>query len=390
MPALPWTPNGKTDRAALAAPANDIPRAPGAGTENLTEFRLKRTFADVLGLNHFGVNDDFFESGGNSIAAVRLMAAIEKDIGQRLPVAVLFQSPTVRRLAALIDSQNIPKSGMVPVQPEGSRPPLVTLSSGSIMRRLIMSQAPEQPVLSAAAPGDILAGDSCEQIAARYVRDLREVQPHGPYYLTGWCMSGVYAFEVARQLEQAGEEVGLVILLDSVCPELVRQRGFASKVVMRLKKIGFHARGTVRKGGGETQPYGPERLASFLRRQRQAFWQWKHRVRLVGPGPAETETEALHIMNLAGASYEAGTIEAPVLLVQRSSGFLTDWGDPTCGWGRHAANLEIVHVPGDHVTMFEDPNVSVLAAILKDRLQKAQEGQAAANEIPYLAAATNA
>ena len=375
LPSLPRTTNGKTDRAALPMPTkNSAPISSGA-SDNLTEFRLRRTFARVLHIEGIGADDDFFESGGHSLAAVRLMAAIEQDFGVRLPVAMLFQASTVRRLAALIESDDIPRVNVIPAQPEGGRPSLVSLSSGTVMRGLIMRQAPEQPVLVAQRPADLCLDDRFEDIAAKYVRDLRQSRLPGPYYLTGWCMAGVYAFEVARQLERAGETVGLVILLDVMCPEMLQRQTILESAVMRVKKTAYDFRRAMQLAPGQARHYATERLQTLQKNLRQTIWRMKT-ASLNGSTPVDVWEDGENAMNVAGRRYTAGTIHAPVLLIQSSDGFIAERGDPTWGWGRHASQLEIVRVPGNHESMFRGPHVAALAEVVKDRLRKAQEVQA--------------
>ena len=138
LPALPLTPNGKVDRKALPEPVFDD-RVAGAyvGPRDPIELRLALLWEEVLGRQSIGVNEDFFDLGGQSLLAVRLMARIEQAWGVHLPLASLFEYPTIERLAARLRQRPVssPSSGLVPIQPTGSRPPffMVPGAGGNVL-----------------------------------------------------------------------------------------------------------------------------------------------------------------------------------------------------------------------------------------------------------------
>ncbi|NJQ04799.1 amino acid adenylation domain-containing protein [Streptomyces lonarensis] len=220
---LPLTPNGKLDRAALPAPAQGGAPA-GRGPRTPREDVLCALFAEVLGVEQVGAEEDFFALGGHSLLAARLIGRVRESLGVELGIRVLFEAPTVARLAerladgATDDSLSV----LLPLRPAGDRPPLFCVHPAGglawVYAGLLQYLEAGQPVHGLQMPN--LAGtepfpESITAMADRYVRELRAVQPHGPYRLLGWSFGGNVAQEVAARLEQAGEEVALLALLDA-------------------------------------------------------------------------------------------------------------------------------------------------------------------------------
>ncbi len=227
---LPLTPNGKLDRSALPRPAAwDEPR--GAVRHQPPRDRLERQLAaiweEVLGVRPIGLNDSFFDLGGHSLLAVRLFARIEKATGRKLPVRALFEAPTLGELAAILRSgswQPASRSSLVALQTGGSRDPVfwVHAAGGHVVafRGLAQFLGPDQPSF-ALEGADFPEGnteDRIEDIAARYIGDILEVRPVGPYLLGGLSFGGLVAFEMARQLQAAGHAVPFLGLLDTYGP----------------------------------------------------------------------------------------------------------------------------------------------------------------------------
>jgi amino acid adenylation domain-containing protein len=226
---LPRTPNGKVDVNALPKPHFD--RANQAGelvaARTGSERQLVAIWRELLGVEEIGVADNFFALGGHSLLAVRLFAQIEDRLGVRLPLASLFQSATIAELARMVDDQRGSArkrtwSSVVPMRPQGERPPffLIGWADGQLIGyRALVEQFPDNvPLYGLQAPGVDGSGppiSTIEGLAAHYIQEMRQFQPHGPYYLGGFCFAGVVAYEMARQLTGQGEELGMVALIDS-------------------------------------------------------------------------------------------------------------------------------------------------------------------------------
>ncbi|MGW7362022.1 amino acid adenylation domain-containing protein [Streptomyces sp. NPDC054841] len=226
LDALPLTPNGKVDRKALPGigdaaalvPADST--APGSDTERA----IAAIWSEVLGITGIGVNANFFDLGGHSLRALRVVLKIRDELGVDVPVASLLQASTIRRLAALIDLEaggdaNSARPLVVPLNAQGATPLfLFHPLGGHIFGYGPLGRALEGEVTvhgvraSGMEPGEEPL-DSMAELVDRYLGELRAVQPEGPYRLAGWCMGATVAVEIARQLRAGGEEVGFLGLI---------------------------------------------------------------------------------------------------------------------------------------------------------------------------------
>ena len=224
--ALPLTPNGKVDRQALervegmevAASSNYVP------ARNDLELKLIELWQKLFHRHGIGRNDNFFELGGHSLLAARLVVAIEQLVGGQLSIAALFESPTIAALAERLTSEHwLPAwQSLVPLQPQGAKPPLFLVHGwgGDVYAFVELAQLldPDQPVYGIQAVGlggKVARHITIESMAAHYVAEIRAFQPEGPYFLGGYSLGGLIAFEVAQQLQHQGQRVALLALLDS-------------------------------------------------------------------------------------------------------------------------------------------------------------------------------
>jgi amino acid adenylation domain-containing protein len=230
---FPLNPNGKVDRRALPAPeiSGCVEESRSAPLTNL-EKKLKRIWEDVMGRKPIGMRENFFDIGGHSLLAVRVFARIEKVLGKKLPLALLFQSPTIEQLARSISDgfSTEADSCLIEIQPNGSRLPVFWLHTlgggggGGVLRyeKLARLLGPDQPSYGLVAPPEPFT--TIETMAAHYIEQMHIVQSTGPYHLAGYCFGGVVAYEIAQQLRAAGEEVGLLAVLDSSPPNVANVR----------------------------------------------------------------------------------------------------------------------------------------------------------------------
>jgi amino acid adenylation domain-containing protein len=225
--AFPLTPNGKIDTKALPEPG----RAKGAKTyvapRNTMEMLLVKLWEDILDIFPVGISDDFFESGGHSLLAVKLVSAINKKFNANFPLAILFQSKTIESLANfLYQDSAMPKyTPLVPLQPRGEKRPLfcVHAAGGNVFRfvRLTSEMGIDRPIYGLQARGlesNEQPYSSIEEMANAYVEAIKCVQSEGPYILLGWSLGGTVAFEMAFILEKIGESVLAVIMIDAPSP----------------------------------------------------------------------------------------------------------------------------------------------------------------------------
>lgn len=225
---LPLNPHGKLDRAALPAPSFEaatggrVPRTPREET-------LCALFGEVLGVDGVTIDDDFFLLGGHSLLASKLASQARATLATELSMRDLFEAPTVARLVARLDAvgpaeaqRQQPLDILLPLRGEGQRPPLFCVHPGGGLgwsyTGLLRHLAPDQPVYALQARGltepDVLPA-SVEEMAADYLRQIRTVQPAGPYHLLGWSFGGLIAHAMATRLQAEGEEVAVLAVVDA-------------------------------------------------------------------------------------------------------------------------------------------------------------------------------
>ncbi|MFD8755757.1 amino acid adenylation domain-containing protein, partial [Kitasatospora sp. NPDC059577] len=220
LAALPLTGSGKLDRTALPAP--DFGQLTGGrAARTPREELLCALFAETLGLEAVGIDDDFFDLGGHSLLAMKLLARVRAALGVDPGMRALFEAPTVAGLARRLDHGAAADAldVVLPLRTGGDRPPLFCVHPAAgiswVYSGLLRHLGPDQPVYGLQARG--LRGGapaSVAEIAEDYVRQIRAVRPDGPYHLLGWSFGAVVAQEMAVRLRAEGAEVGLLALLD--------------------------------------------------------------------------------------------------------------------------------------------------------------------------------
>jgi amino acid adenylation domain-containing protein len=234
LESFPLTPNGKLDRLALPDPSSveaaktgfvkgvDEPRNP-------IEKSIAQIWMDLLKVDQVGIHDDYFDLGGSSLLAVRMFSRIERDLGVRLPYTSLFQATTVAQLARLVVDKNerdLQSLIVVPIRDSGGRPPFFGVhgQEGGVLfwRDMVGHLPPDQPFYAVQAQGVDGLQPPLNRIPAMaelYIREIRKVQPKGPYYLGGYSLGGEIAFEMAQQLTAQGEQIDLLVLFDTRNPK---------------------------------------------------------------------------------------------------------------------------------------------------------------------------
>ena len=223
---MPLTPNGKVDRKALPSPEIEGCGMPGEISQpiNLLELELIRIWQRIFQRKDIGRQDNFFLLGGHSLLAAQLAVEIEKILEYKIPIASLFQSPTIDSLARRIADENwaLRWSSLVPLQPNGTKPPLFCIHGirGDAyvfleFSRLLPPDQPSYGIQAVGLDGKSERHISVEEMAAHYVEEITSFQTEGPVHLAGFSLGGIIAFEVARQLQRKGRRVALLALLDS-------------------------------------------------------------------------------------------------------------------------------------------------------------------------------
>ena len=252
MAEMPKTPTGKIVRIGMAErlglgrseakeilPAAADRDAPvnANGPRSVVEMVLLHIWEEELGHRPIGIQDNFFDLGGDSLVGARLLTQVESIFGKKLGLASLLEAFTVERMAGLVseshrDGDAFGASKIIPIRSSGSLPPLIILGPNPMFRPLIVSLPENLPVFGLSFPqADALPVPyRIEDIAARQVEALRRFRPEGPYRLMGWCAEGVLAFEMAQQLRAQGQEVSQLLMIDSFqsgAPSSRERLGFA-------------------------------------------------------------------------------------------------------------------------------------------------------------------
>jgi len=381
---IPNGPTGKIPRHALAATLGltqvvDTLRRPRAIAERPPtplEARLRTAWQEILRLDRVGLDDNFFLLGGDSLQAVELLAVIEEQLGCSLPQSVLIECGTVAQMARRIED-GAPTGCLVPINPAGIRPPFFCVHDvgGQVLNlrgiaRHLGDDVPFYGIQAVGADGRQAPLTRIEDMATRYLREIRTVQPAGPYFLGGYSMGGVVAFEMTRQLLSQGERVALLALIDAYSGQGRQRATLRQWLARRHAEFG-------RLGSAERQAF----LLQRLRNGRSMLARSIRRRLTGGPGPAPGAEDPgatpprrrslaeVHARALGAVRLEPLRCDAVLL-----KGRLHAWDHPDMhdGWQRLVrGHLDVRAIDAPHAEITEEPYVGRLAAELKDCLVRA-------------------
>jgi thioesterase domain-containing protein/acyl carrier protein len=385
---IPVGHTGKFERRNLAAAfglttPSPVARMEAAGDRLATplEAKLQRLWADVLRLDHVGLDEDFFMLGGDSLQAVELFLRIEKELGRRLPRSTLFRDGTVARMAERIE-EGVPSSCLVPIQPRGDRPPFFCVHDGNgqvlnyrDLARLVGKAQPFYGIQCRGLDGEEEPFTNIDDMAACYVQEIKKVQPEGPYYIGGYSFGGRVAYVMAQQLHAAGEEVAFLGLFDVYSRAGQQTVAFGDWLRHHWNRLralpprelpGYLA---LRVSNLVETIYMKLRLKSY-----SAAWRFfKSRGKplprfLYLPVPAN---------DMIRRGYRARPYDGDATLFKAE---LYAWAhaDQHEGWHKLIrGRLDIRPISGRHYEIVKPPHVQILARELSDALRKAQAAQAA-------------
>ncbi|MDP0490528.1 MAG: amino acid adenylation domain-containing protein [Verrucomicrobiota bacterium JB023] len=370
---LPVTANGKIDDRALPSPDDSAPKSAEAPrlASGENEERMAKLWEKVLGQKNIPANRSFFDLGGHSLQALKLFHLIDKEFGKKMPLSTLFESNTIAQLAARFApaprKQQTPPVNLVGINKAGSRKPIFCIHGGDggtlIYRELAERLPKDRPIYTIEAPALTGHGEiapSVEETASQYLAAIRSVQSEGPYLLVGYCFGGIAAYEMAQQLQASGEEVELLCLLDTDNPavaprylnlaeraarnwELNQGRSWAA----RVGKLG------TRFGGGLINRVKDrtEKAAAAVAASAKLEVSGKIQSVVI----SETHKKAMD-------DYRPQAYSGNLILFTAE-----DQGDgviypPHLGWeGYVRGELKIISIPGEHLTIFDQPHVETLS-----------------------------
>ncbi|MEH1030542.1 amino acid adenylation domain-containing protein [Micromonospora profundi] len=376
LPDLPVTPHGKLDTARLPEPAPP-PEAGHVEPRTDTERWLAEVWENLLRVERVGAGDNFFDLGANSLHTTQLAARVRDGLGLDVHLRHVFANPVLEDFARHLDeSAKAPAEAngpLVGLQPRGSQSPLFLVHpvGGAVTHYLTLATmlGDDQPVYAIEDPelhGTAPAGSLAER-AGRYLDLVRGVQPHGPYHLGGWSLGGPVAMEMAGQLRDAGEEVGVVLALDSALP-------VPGQNPTDLETLTWFVLDTAGTAG---VPLPDVDLDALRGLDRQALDTVALDVLAqAGLAPPDTHDDLRTRMrafatNIAHyAAYRPRNYLGRLVLVTAQDNRATD---DVSAWQAHAPRLEHLTVPGDHFTMLRPPHVRDLAAVVRRVLEQGPE-----------------
>ena len=382
LEALPLTPNGKVDRKALPIPKQSRPEPitptipnilepahitkskqekPGefASPQDDLEVQLINIWEQVLHISPISTTDNFFEMGGHSLLAISLMREIEKTYNKELPLPILFQSQTIQQLANTLRKQRFLSSSqaLVTIQQGTSKLPLFFIYGIFLYYNLSRHLGKDQTCYGVYIKEEVnmfqsnkldkspTNSVSIPDLATRYLKEIRKHQPQGPYLLAGESLGGLVAFEIAHQLRLQGEEVALLCLLDSAIPGK-NQLSLSQKVALHAKK---------------------------LRQQGLSYVSEKIQSKIQSTSNINTNNDyvdpRLEFRNYAFNNYRPQPYPGRAILFRAidESHFSTleNWNELL------VEGLDIYDIPGNHLTILQEPNVSLLAEKMRLHIDRA-------------------
>jgi amino acid adenylation domain-containing protein len=368
---FPLSPNGKVDRKALPVPPTaerDLDGDYVAAADNL-EQQLVAVWEEVLQVKPVGINDSFFDLGGHSLLVVRLLDRVREILHQDLPAAAVFQAPTVQAFANLLrqPSQQLASPAAVMINP-GQGSPLFcihVLGQQLAFFKPLASHLPQQPMIGLSADLDpIHAGDlhSLELIAQFYVRELKKLQPEGPYHLAGVSHGGDVIFEMAQQLAQSGDSVALLVMMDTYGPQ-PQNSGLRSK-------LKFHGQALL----SLKHRYVLGRFGLYRDRLRTKAKLIYARLLEKQGKPLPAGLQFLRVVeqnSRSGSAYVHQPYDGNLLLFRATDDLFygEDYRKSALGWRSIILReITVIDVTGDHMGMLQEPHVGAIAQALKAHL----------------------
>ncbi|MFK0732541.1 MAG: amino acid adenylation domain-containing protein [Gloeotrichia echinulata GP01] len=381
---LPLTPNGKIDRNALPVPSGGV-EGSSVAPRNEVEKQLAFVWSAVLERQEIGIYDNFFDLGGHSLLAVKLLNNIQQIFEQKLSLSSLFQNPTIAQLAEQLGNPKVAHShpDLLLLQPQGNATPLFCLPGanghGFYFRDLAINLGNEHPVYGLETPGrdgSTPLPKSVVSHASQLIELLHQQQAKSPYILIGYSSGCAVAFEMAYQLEQLGEKMGLLAILDAGLvshPEYVTNRVEIDWIWQLLQRI------EALKGVS----FGLEYADLAAKANDQARWnlaaEYLYKYNVLPEHSTisllKTNMQVMKMLTLNYANYQPNyRISAPIVLfraqevhkiVLQELQAISNYDLPDWGWKAYSQKpIKVISVPGNHGQMLYEPNVKLLATQL--------------------------
>lgn len=383
---MPLTPSGKIDRLALPDPAGNASRVAHVGPRNAVEQGLADVWMEVLRLTELGVHDRFFDLGGNSVTAIRVINRAQKALGIKVSVRDLFEKQTIAALADLAQHKiaAAPQKSLVRFSESTAKRPFFCVhgvtGDAKAYAKLCRYVDSKVAVYGIQDPALLPGGrsmDSMPELAAHYIGLIKEVQPEGPYQLLGWSFGGLVAHEMACQLQAAGEDVSFLCMLDALLSSSNYPPDWSDE----------HALSSIAKAYNVVR--SAEDIERFQRlsetaRDRSELLEGALAIlkeRQVYPDNARMEDLDAQIGAIKGlarhaAYFQPRTFTGPLLYIG-AMGESHDVEKMVARWSTHVdGDIDLVKLDVRHNHMFEAGYIDELGAVIADRLGQSQEALA--------------
>jgi thioesterase domain-containing protein/acyl carrier protein len=381
MEKLPLTANGKLDRKALPAPVHCsqeyilLPR-------DSTELRLFEIWSDVLGIENFGIQENFFDLGGHSLSAVSLAFRVSEAYGKNVPVRTVFDYQTIEQMARYLREEVAlaPQSSVVPIQPRGSQLPFFCVHGASGLAQIYI---PVSQYLGKSQPYYGLQSYGLEvwqtpisdvrEMATRYIADIRKIQSAGPYQIGGYSSGAIVAYEIAQQLTAEHEEVSLLALFDAAPRSSSIEDKPLTEEELQTQEHQYLIN-RLENAGMTIDEIKSKSISELLQLNLSYEITEKHLVMEL------TEAQHLQLLRVrivnphAARRYRPSPYPGRITLFRRNS---TEGQEHDYGWGKLAlGGVDVYCFDSDHEHFMSDPNAAGLATQLSVCLGRGCEPRA--------------
>lgn len=336
------------------------------GPQSATQLRLSQIWNGVLNLSSIHIDHNFFDLGGSSLSAIQMLNSIQKEFEKKISPSLFLGSASIRKLSLLIDNgeSDLTWSSIVPIKTSGHKHPLFCIHSGGAhvmfykgFAKFMAKDYPVYAIQPSGIDGNLPYHDSIENMASQYIREVKAVQPTGPYHLLGTCFSNAVGLEMVHQLQSVGDNVASLYVIDSapaytVSPSPNGERKPVGRMITMIKKGNW---------------------AGILKKIRNRYLRQKKR--LTAKTAIEHDLDKMvDSLNKLYSNYTWKPVESKIILM-RSTEFSQrkDKQFHLDQWNLLAKNgLEIYEVEGKHLTLFNEPAVEGLAKAVGDHLSQSE------------------
>ncbi|MCC6601616.1 MAG: non-ribosomal peptide synthetase, partial [Anaerolineae bacterium] len=379
LESFPKTPNRKVDRKALPQPEQSVNREDRNFVEARTKLEaiLTRIWENVLNVQPISVHDNFFRIGGHSLVAVRTFAQIEKETGLQLPLTVLFQAPTIAELAQVMQSEGWTSNwtSLVPIQTKGARPPffyvspfLISVLSLSQLGHDLGDDQPLYGLQPQGMDGDHPIHQSVKEMASHYIDEMRSLKPQGPYLIGGHCAGSWVAFEMAQQLQAQGEQVDLLVLVDSEPPNIAPPK--INRLQYVVSRLAYFWR------DGRLWPAISWQLSLLYQRLITYYFGQENNRRVAAVRIAHADAHRV---------YQSGIFDGAAVFIRSSESVAMKdknwherWSELITG------ELDVEVAEGTHAGLLVEPTVAALARKIRTAIDEVMNGRSTPPPAPQL------